>query len=139
MLKNIRLHIEKDEKKQNELEQKLAAAILACQHKNINSFARNIPSLLPVVKHPIMQNHSLFCNKYGELNIVDYGLGRTLYGFHPETEITSQVDDFLQHAPLVDLNGQQHSEAPPPKQKTSILSHLPAISTIYHFNPALQK
>lgn len=110
MLKNIRLHIEKDEEKQHELEQKLATTILACQNKNINSFARNIPSLLPVIQHPIMQNHSLFCNKYGEINIVDYGIGRTLYGFHPQAEISAQVADFIQHAPFVALDRQQNSD-----------------------------
>ena len=108
MLKNIRLHIEKDEEKQHDLEQKLAKSVLACQSKNINSFARNIPSLLPLVQHPIMQNHSLFCNKFGEINIVDYGIGRTLYGFHPQAEITKQVASFKQHAPYIDLSSQNH-------------------------------
>jgi hypothetical protein len=110
MLKNIRLHIEKDEEKQHELEQKLAKSVLACQSKNINSFARNIPSLLPLVQHPIMQNHSLFCNKFGEINIVDYGIGRTLYGFHPQAEISKQVANFIQYAPYVDLSGQNNSD-----------------------------
>ena len=110
MLKNIRLHIEKDEEKQHDLEQKLAKSVLACQSKNINSFARNIPSLLPLVQHPIMQNHSLFCNKFGEINIVDYGIGRTLYGFHPQAEITKQVASFKQHAPYIDLSSQHHTD-----------------------------
>jgi len=79
MLKNIRLHIEKDEEKQQVLEAQLAQHILTCQKDNINSFTRNIPSLLPLIQKPNLQNYSLFCNKFGEINVVDYGVGRTLY------------------------------------------------------------
>ncbi|WP_342804678.1 6-hydroxymethylpterin diphosphokinase MptE-like protein [Alteromonas sp. M12] len=104
MLKNIRLHIEKDEEKQEKLDQKLAATIVDMQHKNINSFTRNIPSLVPTLKSTSLQNHSLFSNKYGEINIVDYGIGRTLYGFHPLDEVTQQVQRFEQHSPKITLS-----------------------------------
>jgi hypothetical protein len=104
MLKNIRLHLEKDEEKQKQLEASLAINILETHHKNVNSFARNIPTLLPLIKNPNLQNYSLFCNKYGDINIVDYGVGRTLYGFHPKQEISEQVDDFLQFAPYFSLD-----------------------------------
>ncbi|MEP4891703.1 MAG: 6-hydroxymethylpterin diphosphokinase MptE-like protein [Aliiglaciecola sp.] len=103
MLKNIRLHIEKDEEKQKDLDQTLAATIVEMQHTNINSFARNIPSLVPTIKSTSLQNHSLFCNKFGEINVVDYGVGRTLYGFHPLQEITQQVQRFEQHSPVISL------------------------------------
>ncbi|MEP7702977.1 6-hydroxymethylpterin diphosphokinase MptE-like protein [Paraglaciecola sp. 25GB23A] len=104
MLKNIRLHLEKDEEKQDKLEASLAQSILETHHKNINSFARNIPSLSSLIKQPQLQNYSLFCNKHGEINIVDYGVGRTLYGFHPQQEILQQVNDFLGHAPYFSLS-----------------------------------
>ncbi|GAA6185410.1 6-hydroxymethylpterin diphosphokinase MptE-like protein [Aliiglaciecola sp. NS0011-25] len=103
MLKNIRLHIEKDEEKQEKLDQKLAATIVDMQHKNINSFTRNIPSLVPTLKSTSLQNHSLFSNKYGEINIVDYGIGRTLYGFHPLNEVSQQVGRFEHHSPKITL------------------------------------
>jgi hypothetical protein len=109
MLKNIRLHIEKDEEKQQVLEAQLAQHILTCQKDNINSFSRNIPSLLPLIQKPNLQNYSLFCNKFGEINVVDYGVGRTLYGFHPREEILKQVDNFNAHAPLVKLDGKPTS------------------------------
>ncbi|WP_158967759.1 6-hydroxymethylpterin diphosphokinase MptE-like protein [Paraglaciecola sp. L3A3] len=99
MLKNIRLHIEKDDDKQKLLDEKLAASILECQKNNLNSFTRNIPSLMPLIRSSELQNHSIFCNKFGEINIVDYGLGRTLYGFHPKDEIQKQIQSFNQHAP----------------------------------------
>ncbi|MDP5031020.1 6-hydroxymethylpterin diphosphokinase MptE-like protein, partial [Paraglaciecola sp.] len=104
MLKNIRLHLEKDEEKQQELEASLAKSILEAHHKNVNSFDRNIPSLSHYIKQPKLQNYSLFCNKFGEINIVDYGVGRTLYGFHPQQEVLEQVGDFNSHAPHFYLN-----------------------------------
>lgn len=116
MLKNIRLHLEKDEEKQKKLEASLAKSILKTHHKNVNSFDRNIPSLSTLIKKPNLQNYSLFCNKFGEINIVDYGIGRTLYGFHPQQEILQQVNDFLGHAPYFSLSttNNEHSELPTP-------------------------
>ncbi len=111
MLKNIRLHLEKDEEKQALLEEKLASTILQTQSVNLNSFTRNIPSLVPLINSLELQNHSLFCNKYGEINIVDYGLGRTLYGFHPQQEVETQVEEFFQHGPYTDLITNNELEA----------------------------
>jgi hypothetical protein len=101
MLKNIRLHIEKDEQKQAELDEKLAVHILTTHNSNLNTFQRNIPYLLPYVKNTDLANHSIFINKYGENNIVDYGMGRTFYGFHPEEEVLEQLSRIEQHCPVV--------------------------------------
>lgn len=104
MLKDIRLHLEKDNTKQEKLEKKLAEHIAVTQRKNINSFQRNIPSILPYVESPKLQNYALFCNKFGEFNIVDYGTGRTFYGLHPEQEIEAQVNKYCQRCPYIDLS-----------------------------------
>lgn len=101
MLKNIRLHIEKDEHKQAELDEKLAKQIIDIHSSNINAFQRNIPSLLEYVQNTDLANHSVFANKYGENNIVDYGMGRTFYGFHPEEEVLEQLSRLEQHCPEV--------------------------------------
>lgn len=101
MLKNIRLHIEKDEQIQAQLDEKLAAHILTTHNSNINAFQRNIPSLLPYVQTTNLANYSIFINKYGENNIVDYGMGRTFYGFHPEAEVLEQLSRIEQHCPEV--------------------------------------
>ncbi|MFQ3191940.1 MAG: hypothetical protein ACI936_003091, partial [Paraglaciecola sp.] len=101
MLKNIRLHIEKDEHKQAELDEKLAKQIIDIHSSNINAFQRNIPSLLEYVQNTDLANHSVFANKYGENNIVDYGMGRTFYGFHPEQEVLEQLSLIEQHCPEV--------------------------------------
>ncbi len=91
MLKNIRLHLHEDEDKQSALDQKLAIHIVETQRKNLNVFRRNIPSIIPLIENTNLKSHSLFSNKFGEINIVDYGQGRVLYGFHPEDEIKQQV------------------------------------------------
>ncbi|MFT2091400.1 6-hydroxymethylpterin diphosphokinase MptE-like protein [Paraglaciecola sp. 2405UD69-4] len=104
MLKNIRLHIEKDEQKQALLEDKLAKHVLKTQKENINAFQRNIPSLLNYIESTDLANFSLFINKYGEHNIVDYGQGRSIYGFHPEEEILAQLKQKQKHSPEVNLN-----------------------------------
>jgi len=101
MLKNIRLHIEKDEQKQALLDEKLAAHILTTHNSNINAFQRNIPSLLPYVQTTNLANYSVFINKYGENNIIDYGMGRTFYGFHPEEDVLEQLSRIEQHCPEV--------------------------------------
>jgi hypothetical protein len=101
MLKNIRLHIEKDEEKQAELDNTLANQILTTQKSNINAFQRNIPSLLPLIKGLGLSNYSVFINKFGEPNIVDYGLGRTFYGFHPKEEVLQQLAQYQSHTPEI--------------------------------------
>ena len=101
MLKNIRLHIEKDEQKQAELDEKLAVHIITTHNSNLNAFQRNIPSLLPYVQNTDLANYSIFINKYAENNIVDYGMGRTFYGFHPEKEVLEQLSRIEQHCPEV--------------------------------------
>ncbi|ALS99081.1 hypothetical protein [Lacimicrobium alkaliphilum] len=76
MLKNIRLHLQQDEEQQKQQEEQLAAHIARISHQNINAFQRHIPSLLTYIKQQ-SQNISVFCNKYGDYNLVDYGTGRT--------------------------------------------------------------
>jgi hypothetical protein len=107
MLKNIRLHIEQDEEKQNALEEKLAKHIALTQKDNINAFQRQIPSLLPYIQDSRSQNIALICNKFEKFNLVDYGLGRVLYGFNPEDEVRQQVAAFKSHSSYVDFY--QHS------------------------------
>ncbi|QHJ13591.1 hypothetical protein FX988_03857 [Paraglaciecola mesophila] len=103
MLKNIRLHLEKDEEKQTLLDDQLAKSIVKNRNESVNAFLRNIPSLLPLIKDSQLYNLSLFMNKWGETNIVDYGIGRTFYGFHPSEEIQQQVAQTLNHCPCVDF------------------------------------
>lgn len=103
MLKDIRLHLAKNDEKQAQLDDELAQQIIDTRKNNINAFQRNIPSLLPYLTDSKLTNYTLFNNKYGEVNIVDYSIGRTLYGFHPTDEIKQQVSQVLQNSPCVDV------------------------------------
>ncbi|MCC2615102.1 DUF115 domain-containing protein [Aestuariibacter halophilus] len=98
MLNNIRLHIEEDEGLQLQHEEALATTISERRPLNHQAFAQNIPSLLPYLSLS-SKNISVFANRYGETNIVDYGTGRTLYGTHVSEQVKAQVDRFC-NAPL---------------------------------------
>lgn len=122
MLKNIRLHIDKDEEKQAQLDKKLASHIVTTHNSNINAFQRNIPSLLPYVQTTDLANYSIFINKYGEHNIVDYGMGRTFYGFHPEEEVLEQLSRIEQHCPEVVFQTQLSPKSTLPKSTSPKVS-----------------
>ncbi|WP_088330247.1 6-hydroxymethylpterin diphosphokinase MptE-like protein [Lacimicrobium sp. SS2-24] len=105
MLKNIRLHLQQDEVKQKQQEEQLAAHIAQTSHQNINAFQRHIPSLLPYIQQQ-SQNISVFCNQYGDYNLVDYGTGRTFYGLHPQDEIQAHLKSFTDSAPYVSFESE---------------------------------
>jgi hypothetical protein len=110
MLKNIRLHLEKDAEKQAQLDDELAQQIIDTRNYNINAFQRNIPSLLPYLTYSKLRNYAPFNNRYGQVNIVDCSVGRTLYGFHPAYEVSQQVSQALQNSPCVDLTQIKNSK-----------------------------
>lgn len=112
MLKNIRLHLETDEDKQLLLEEKLALHLVDTLNENINSFQRNIPSVVPYISNVNETNLAIFCNKFGEYNIVDYGLGRTFYGLHPSDEIQSQVDNYVKNSSYVHFDSHDAGTTP---------------------------
>ncbi|WP_438864913.1 motility associated factor glycosyltransferase family protein [Neptunicella sp.] len=103
MLKNIRLHLDKNEEHQSELELRLSERIQPTYQANLRAFRQYIPSLLPYIKEIRTKNVALFCNKYGQTNIVDYGVGRTFYGLEPDAEIVQQFNHITEHCPYMDL------------------------------------
>ncbi|MCY7296209.1 motility associated factor glycosyltransferase family protein [Alteromonas sp. a30] len=133
MLKNIRLHIEKDEQKQEALEAKLAESLQTVHKDNINAFQRSIPSLMPYITQTQSQNLSIFCNKLGHFNIVDYGLGRVLYGFNPEKDNNAQVQAFLQHGQYIHFSGKQPTSTSLPSDvDPTLITELPKLEDYLH-------
>lgn len=122
MLKNIRLHLDTDDDKQAALEQQLSERIALQYKKNTQAFRATIPSLLPLVSNIQTQNIALFCNKFGEHNIVDYGVGRTLYGLEPLQEIQKQVEVQTAHCPYIDFSTPAPAHA---NEASKQLSELP--------------
>lgn len=129
MLKNIRLHIEKDDQKQEALEAKLATSLQTVHKDNLNAFQRSIPSLMPYITQTQSQNLSIFCNKFGHFNVVDYGLGRVLYGFEPEKDAQEQVDAFLQHGQYVHFSGASPTANSPQNTDADLLDALPKLAS----------
>lgn len=110
MLKNIRLHLAKQDSDQEEIEKKMATEMEFLQRDNINTLQRFIPSLMPYVQELKSTNISVFCNKYGQTNIVDYSLGRVFYGEKPEEEVQMQITHFENHAQFIQFDNSKKSE-----------------------------
>jgi hypothetical protein len=140
MLKNIHLHIEKDEQNQGELEKKLADHIALTQHENINAFQRHIPSLMPYIENAKSKNISLICNKFSKFNMVDFGNGRVFYGFDPEGEVDAQVNDFCLHPCLVNFSDSQkqaEDETPENESAANTLTKIPAYQQYQNAAPVI--
>lgn len=94
MLNQIQFHIHEDEKKQQDIERALAQEIRDNYRLSIGAFERFIPSLADLIKKHDSSVSTLLCNKFGELNIINYNTGQVLYGEHPKQEIFSHYNAY---------------------------------------------
>ncbi|MFC7003963.1 6-hydroxymethylpterin diphosphokinase MptE-like protein [Bowmanella sp. JS7-9] len=106
MLKDIRLHLHQDEDAQTALEDLQADFIAAQFQQNMRALRAHMPSVAAELEQVRSQNISIFCNKSGGHNIVDYGTGRVLYGLEPQQEITTHLQHWQQHPLFIDLANQ---------------------------------
>lgn len=134
MLNNIQIHLASDESKQEQLEVEMAEVISANHRENINAFQRAIPSLVPYCLSAIENNFSVFANKFGEANIVDFGQGRTLYGLNPEQEISEQVENFVKFPLRVSFNNTPNILWESPAHEKDFRA-LASYRTLIHRNP----
>ncbi len=129
MLKNITFHIDQDDSKQKQLEENVSPALESTFRRNIKAFDTFVPSLIPVIEKFRNQNKSVICNKLGEINIVDFGLGRVLYGLNPKVEIKRQYELFIRHPLLVDLKlNNELRQGAPEQLGYEKIRNLPAMS-----------
>ncbi|WP_051275394.1 6-hydroxymethylpterin diphosphokinase MptE-like protein [Aestuariibacter salexigens] len=105
MLNSISSHLA-DEEEQQRLDLKLAQQIEKLRKINLNAFQRYIPSLIDSLENSKSRELSLFINKFEQVNIVNVGTGRPLYGLHPDEEIAKHVALFLR-----DMRPQGFSES----------------------------
>ena len=70
MLKDVRIHLDTDEKRQNAREREVAALIMQNVRRNEATFKAYVPSLVKVVKQAQSQHISVFINRFGNINIV---------------------------------------------------------------------
>ncbi len=103
MLKDIRLHLDPDEVTQQALEADHASSIQQRYETNLKAFSANIPNLAVQLNQLSAQNISVFCNRDGAANLVDFGTGRTLYGLHPFDEVQQHVRNWIAHPLYIDL------------------------------------
>lgn len=101
MQNNFLQHIAELEEEQFELEVSLSETISSNIKQGINAIQRQIPSLMPFVSEHPSNSLSIFCNKDGNINIVNHGLGRTVYGLEPQSEIQTHLAQFEQKASYV--------------------------------------
>lgn len=103
MLKDIRIHLDPDEKKQSELEKKLAERVTQNYRRNFGAFKAYVPNIVDTIVQAATLDISIFTNRNGELNIVNYSNGRTFYDLSPEKEVQAQYVEKLLHCTYCDL------------------------------------
>jgi hypothetical protein len=104
MLKYINFQLIDDEEAQQLLEKDIAPVINTNIRQNIDAFRQHIPSLVSILQEHNIQQHSLFCNKNGQLNVVNFATGRVLYGMDPQAEVAAEVESFCKQAPFFQLD-----------------------------------
>lgn len=109
MLKNILFHLDEDDIRQSRLEQAAADNIQNLQRINLNAFQRSIPGVYQQLTKSETHSAAIFCNKHGELNIVDHKNARVLYGEMPQQEVATQCAQFLERPLRVPL-GEERSK-----------------------------
>ncbi len=104
MLNDIRVHIHPNEEVQEAIEARSAPYIEKTHKQNRLAFYKYIPNLINELDSITSSNISIFCNQDEEYNIVDFGLGRTLYGQSPLNEISEQCQQAPQHSAYLVLS-----------------------------------
>ena len=87
MLQQIQFHVHEDEQTQQQIEKTMALQIRENYRHSIGAIERYIPPLAELAKKTDTAVSTLLCNKYSELNIVNYNSGQVLYGMHPKAEV----------------------------------------------------
>lgn len=105
MLKDIRIHLDSNEEKQSELEKQLAEKAIRNFRRNHAAFKAYIPNLADTIEQGKTHDISIFTNRYGEFNIVNYSNGHSLYDLEPEKEVQAQYVEKSHHCTYCDLEG----------------------------------
>ena len=122
IINDIRIHLHADEEIQKSIEAENAETLIKTYKKGLQTLKINMPQLASLVENERSSNISVFCNKFGEFNIIDYGAGQAFYGLHPEQEVCSHVDSWASHA------AKKYSlTSPPSPDKSSRLENAPLV------------
>jgi hypothetical protein len=102
MLKFINYQLD-DETTQSKLEQQISPLIQQTIRSNLSAFRQYNPQLLDIINSHELTDHSVFCTKSAQLNIVNISTGRVTYSATPEQEMQAEVEQFVASAPVVHL------------------------------------
>lgn len=97
MLKNIQLHISSDEELQSLIEHKAANKVKENQKRNLQAFKRLMPNAYTVLCKASNSSESIFINRDGEVDIIDYSNGRVFYGEDVKESVTKHLVNFVKH------------------------------------------
>ncbi|MDX5407656.1 MAG: DUF115 domain-containing protein [Chromatiaceae bacterium] len=117
MLKFINYQLD-DETTQNTLEKQISPIIQQTIPSNLSAFRRYNPQLLDIINSHHLTDHSVFCTKDGQLNIVNITTGRVTYSATPQQEMQAEVEQFVANAPFISVTrttGGEQSEMLPAK------------------------
>lgn len=104
MIESIQIHLHDDEEAQLASEKQLSEMLHRNFRRNLTAFSHHIPPVAELINSIPSTNLSVFCNKSGEPNIVDYGQGRVFYGLHPEAGMVEQYQSFKAHPLRFDVD-----------------------------------
>nr|WP_136249975.1 6-hydroxymethylpterin diphosphokinase MptE-like protein [Ningiella ruwaisensis] len=104
MLNDIRLHLNKNENKQNAIEAQLSKALQQRYSKNIAAFDSYIPNIGAQLRARHLQSMQLFVDKNAQVNLVNISTGKTFYHLDVDTEIQKQLSNYSQHSCLLNLD-----------------------------------
>lgn len=121
MYKRAGYQLNTDDKAQTELELAVAPLLLERYQQNLQAFRQYIPGITSLLQNHRPQQYSVLCNKFAELNIVDFAVGQTFYRNYPRQEIAQDVQQFYHLAPLIWLDNQQTSSFEPLPQQIELL------------------
>ena len=103
MLQQIQFHVHEDEQTQQQIEKTMALQIRENYRHSIGAIERYIPPLAELAKKTDSAVSTLLCNKYSELNIVNYNSGQVLYGMHPKAEVLTHFCEYMSKAPKIEI------------------------------------
>ncbi|MDT0593801.1 motility associated factor glycosyltransferase family protein [Glaciecola petra] len=101
MLTDIRLHLEPDDEKQSQSEQRLAGLINSQHAKNVQAFMHYVPSIGSLISQIPTRNLSVFVDKNKQTNIVDFNTGRCFYPINVDENISQQVENYYFYSSLL--------------------------------------
>lgn len=136
MLKDIRIHLDSDDKRQGELEKQLAEKAITNYRRNLSAFKAYIPNLAQTIEQGKSSNISIFTNSNGEFNIVNYSNGLAFYDLNPEAEIQAQYREKQQHCTYCSLEPKKTTPLRVENQPASYLD-IPSY-TSYLSQPSLE-